>query len=207
MIEINWLLFFTYLISVIAIISTPGPNTLLMVQHAIAYGKTASFFNALGSATASLLLMIISILGIQAFLTEKILSILSIIGAIYLIYIGVTTMQNSQFLTVQDNESHPYINPLKFFKDAFLVGVSNPKDIIFFLVFMPQFIDKNISFFQSSLMLIVVWIICDVSIMMLYGVLSSKIRYLSSMKLGLISKISGALITLIGSGVLMNAIF
>ena len=62
----NLVLFISYLLTVSAIIATPGPSTMLMVSHSINYGKGAVVLNAIGSAFAAIILIIIAI-----FLVDK----------------------------------------------------------------------------------------------------------------------------------------
>ncbi|MBF7686314.1 LysE family translocator [Acinetobacter sp. B10A] len=205
MLDFNWLLYFSYLATITAIIITPGPNALLMVQQSIMYGKHASIFNALGSVTAAVLLMILASIGLKILLTPLVLQVLSVMGALYLIYLGITTIKNSQNFMAYDPATSVNVTPFKFFQDAFLVGISNPKDILFFLLFMPQFIDQNVSFFTASSMLILGWIICDLIIMMLYALLARKIQTLSPQTLQTISKSSGSIITLIGFSIFIKA--
>ncbi|MBF7688358.1 LysE family translocator [Acinetobacter rathckeae] len=206
MLDINWLLYCSYLATICAIIITPGPNSLLMVQHSIAYGKKASLFNALGSATAALLLMLISSIGLQIILTPHLLQFLSIIGAIYLIYLGISTIKHSKNFTAHALLQPSQVTGFKFFKDAFFVGISNPKDILFFLLFMPQFLDNTISFTVASSLLIIGWVVCDLLIMSLYALLAGKIQKLSQHNLQRISHISGGIITLIGTSILIKMI-
>lgn len=206
MLDINWLLYCSYLATISAIIITLGPNSQLMVQQSIVYGKKASLFNALGSATVALLLMLISSIGLQILLTPHILQFLSIIGAIYLMYLGISTIKHSKNFTAHDPLQPSQVTGFKFFKDAFLVGVSNPKDILFFLLFMPQFLDKNISFSAPSILLIIGWVVCDLVIMSLYALLASKIQKISQHNLQRISHVSDGIITLIGTSILIKTI-
>lgn len=190
-----------------AIIITPGPNSLLMVQQSLMYGKAASVFNALGSVIASLLLMVISSIGLQMILTSQILNVLSVIGALYLIYMGIVTVRSRYSYHVSSNKNAKIVSRFKFFKDAFWVGMSNPKDILFFLIFMPQFIDQHINFISSLVMLMCGWLVCDFSIMLFYGFLAYRIKDLSHQKIQLVSKISGGIIVLIGASILIKTLY
>lgn len=202
----NLALLLSYVIAVIAIIVTPGPNALLIIQQSIQYGKIAAFFNAFGSATASFILILISLLGLHSFLNDQILIVLSLIGSLYLIYLGYKNLKTyHNFSTILDQNN--IVKNLTFFKESFLVGLSNPKDIIFFLIFLPQFIDKNIGFFKSSIILILIWLFFDVLIMMSYGLLALNIRRFSQSKINLISKISGFILISIGLIIMINIIF
>lgn len=127
----------SYLVTSAAIIATPGPNTLLMTQHAMQFGQRVVVFNALGSALASLILISISIFGLTTFLEEGFLKIFSLLGSIYLIYIGLCALLTRDKNSSSANNFKPTNKKdlLKCFYSSFFTGISNPKDIIFLLFF------------------------------------------------------------------------
>ncbi len=72
---------------------------MLMVSHSINYGKRAVFLNAIGSALAAIILIIIALLLVDKTLPPEAVPILSIIGSLYLIYIGYSSLRNKIFDT------------------------------------------------------------------------------------------------------------
>lgn len=198
-------LYLTYLITIIAIIITPGPNAMLMVSHSLNHGQRAVINNAFGSVSASTLLIIISLLGIKSLIPDAYLSWISLVGSLYLAYLGVSNLRTQNF--VMNLESHPRAvsSHRKFFYQAFLTGISNPKDILFFVVLLPQFIDTTLSFATSATLLLLGWMICDFIIMYGYGALALKIKqYVKPAKILLFIKIAGAII-LIFAGILFTS--
>lgn len=188
-------LYLTYILTIIAIIATPGPNALLMVSHSLNSGSRAVFFNAIGSITASAILILLSLLGVKAFIPEDYLAGLSLIGSLYLAYLGITNLRASKIDISLTGGKANRVSNKSFFLQAFFTGISNPKDILFFIILLPQFIDSNLSFFISSTLLLVGWLICDFSIMFAYGVLASKIKkWVDPSKIQLIIKIAGGAI-------------
>lgn len=203
----NYMLLGSYLVTSAAIIATPGPNTLLMVQHAMQFGQRVVVFNALGSALASLILISISVFGLTAFLEEGVLKIFSLLGSIYLIYIGLCAILTRDQSTSFENNLKPTNKKdlLKCFYSSFFTGISNPKDIIFFIIFLPQFIDNNTTGINSQLSLIIAWLILDIIIMCSYGIFSSFIRKLNQNRIIIFKKISGLIIFIIGACLLLNS--
>lgn len=201
----NLTLLLSYIIAVIAIIATPGPNAILVIQQSIRHGKIAAIFNAFGGATASFLLILISLIGLHSILSDEIIIPITIVGSLYLIYLGYKNLKIDLKFSDDLNESKKIKN-FSFFKESFLVGISNPKDIIFFLIFLPQFIDKNIGFLKSSIILILIWLFLDVLIMLTYGLLALNIRKLSQRKIHLVSKISGSILISIGLIIMINIV-
>lgn len=189
-------LFISYILTISAIIASPGPSTALMVSHSISYGKRALVLNSLGSVCAATILIVIALLVIDKTIPKDLLPFLSIIGSVYLLYIGYKSLISNNVNLKKD------IRKSSFFKQAFLTGISNPKDIIFFLIFLPQFIDHSFDFFYSALLLIFGWIFCDSIIMMSYGLLA--IRAGNSLSNNIVLKITNMMGWLIiGLGLLL----
>lgn len=204
----NYVLLGSYLVTSAAIIVTPGPNAMLMVQHAMQFGRRAVVFNALGSALASLILISISAFGLTTLLGGEILRVLSFVGSIYLIYIGLSAFfsRGEKESLTNDVESINNKDLFKCFYSSFITGISNPKDILFFVLFLPQFIDKNISQVSSQLSLIIGWLVLDIMIMSSYGMFSCFISKLNKRKIVIFKKISGLVISILGLGLLFNSV-
>lgn len=194
-------LFISYILTISAIIASPGPSTALMVSHSISYGKRALVLNSLGSVCAATILLVIALLVIDKTIPKDLLPFLSIIGSVYLLYIGYKSLISNNVNIKKD------IRKSSFFTQAFLTGISNPKDIIFFLIFLPQFIDHSFDFVYSALLLIFGWIFCDSIIMMSYGLLA--IRAGNSLSNNIVLKITnmmGWLIIGLGLLLLINSL-
>ncbi|WP_352339580.1 LysE family translocator [Psychrobacter sp. 16-MNA-CIBAN-0192] len=194
-------LFLSYILTISAIIASPGPSTALMVSHSISYGRRALVLNSLGSVCAATILILIALLLIDKTIPKNFLPFLSIIGSVYLLYIGYKSI----FSNKVDIKRNTEIN--NFFSQAFFTGISNPKDIIFFLIFLPQFIDHSFSFIYSALLLVFGWIFCDTVIMMTYGLVAIRAR--NSLSSGFILKITnmmGWIIIGLGSLLLITSL-
>lgn len=199
----NSLLYISYILTVSAIIVSPGPNAALMVSHAIKYGKKAVITNALGSVAAATILIIIALVLIEKTIPENFIPFLSVIGSLYLIYTGYSNIQST------NNDINSKENEKKYsvFIQSFLTGLSNPKDIIFFIVFLPQFLDSSISFIYSSFFLVVGWVICDSTIMIGYGFFSMRLKRSLSINFSRkINKFMGIFIITIGLILLLSSI-
>lgn len=121
---------------------------------------------------------------------------LSILGAILLIYVGISGFKNIEINSVGMYEH----NNLAIFKASFFTGISNPKDIIFFITLLPQFINKSIPYFLSATSLTVGWIFIDFSIMMGYAVAANIIaKKLNQSAINRTRKASSFLIIAIGT--------
>ena len=110
---------------------------------------------------ASLVLIAISIFVLKGFLSidEKVFVSIKIIGCLYIAYLGYEILKevfNKQQNSVQS------LKPVDAgFKKGFLIGISNPKDIIFFSSFFPQFIGVHSNINISLIILVLFWILLD----------------------------------------------
>ena len=166
----TWLLYVTTIFVVILI---PGPLSLFMVTNSLSYGikKTAPAF--FGGICASSLYLIASATGLGALIiaSESLFSMLKLLGAAYLVYLGVTTWiaaKNAQGSEIKiADEQH--VNKKAMFSKAFLLGASNPKDLLFFIAFLPQFISAQAPLLNQLVVVVTTWIVVDLICKLIYG--------------------------------------
>jgi homoserine/homoserine lactone efflux protein len=127
-----------YLLAVSLLIVTPGPTMLMCLTNAVNHGPVRALASAAGALAASVVVMALSALGLGALLaaSEAAFTVLKVLGAAYLVYLGVKTFRSSGAL---QGAAAPANRSL--FMQGFLVGASNPKALLFFSAFFPQFID------------------------------------------------------------------
>ncbi|MDM8347941.1 LysE family translocator [Pseudomonas sp. sp1636] len=180
----TWLLFSSAALIVILI---PGPLSLLMVSNSLNYGLRRSLPGFLGGVSASIGLLSASALGLGALLlaSEQLFSLLKIVGALYLFYLAWQSWQASRQAARPVSAEEQPINPgfPAMFWKAFGLGASNPKDILFFAAFLPQFISAERALLGQLLVMVASWAVLDLSCKLFYG-LSARgaARYLRSGK-------------------------
>lgn len=162
----TWLLFTSATFFVILI---PGPLSLLMVANTLNYGLVRSAPAFLGGVSASLLLLSLSATGLAAFITasEQLFTALKIGGALYLIYLGYRSWKEPTGAARLKASQNAGFGSL--FWRAFTLAASNPKDILFFLAFLPQFIDPATSLAPQLLVMIATWAVVDLLCKLCYG--------------------------------------
>ena len=164
------LLFGTYLVTISALIVTPGPNVLLMVSHSLEHGTRAALANALGGVSAALVLITIALFGVAALVPAPWMPWLSLAGSFYLIWLSVSALVKTNPGSPSDKVTPaPRKATGHFYRAAFFTGISNPKDILFFVLFLPQFLDKSLGRPTGSLLLAAGWFVCDFGLMFGYG--------------------------------------
>lgn len=141
-----WLAF-TAAAAIILVI--PGPTILLVVSYALGHGRKTAVVTAAGVALGDFTAMTASMLGLGALLATSatIFTILKWIGGAYLVYLGVKLWRAPvQTGPIGDNDNVPERKPHRIFFHAFMVTALNPKSIVFFISFVPQFLDKQAPF-------------------------------------------------------------
>jgi threonine/homoserine/homoserine lactone efflux protein len=147
----SWLL---YLAAVLVLTVTPGPSVLMCVSTSVNLGARKAMLASLGSTSAIVGLMSLSALGLGAALaaSETLFTTLKWLGAVYLAWLGISSLLSSASeITVAEGDAAA--SGPRLFGRGFLVGASNPKALLFFTAFFPQFIDPAAPQMQQFLIL------------------------------------------------------
>lgn len=157
----NYFEFYLYVMSVIIMIATPGPVMILVASAGLKGGYQKAFETILGTNLASLVLIAISICILKGMFSvnETLFIIIKVLGCLYIAYLGYQILKE-----VYQSQDHSIetLKPIEGgLKKGFLVGISNPKDIIFFSSFFPQFIGIHSDINISLAILVVAWIVLD----------------------------------------------
>ena len=190
----------TYALTVLLLIATPGPVVALIVNTAAASGSRKALFTALGTNWASLVLIGAAawIIMTSAAIDRAWLSAMSLVGCLFIGYIALSTLRDS-WNTPAPDAAEPAVKADRGgLWHGFMVGISNPKDIIFFISFFPQFIQITESFGKSMVVLSLLWIVIDFAVLSLYIFAIGKIA--SQRNNRLISLASGVALLLIACG-------
>jgi threonine/homoserine/homoserine lactone efflux protein len=132
-----------FVVAAAALLITPGPAVLYILARSIDQGRLAGIVSVLGVELANLLHVIAAALGLSALLMSSALAfgLVKYLGAAYLVYLGVRK------LLVQEELSQPEVIERKrlarIFYQGVVVNVFNPKTALFFLAFLPQFVDVS----------------------------------------------------------------
>ena len=138
----HWLAFVAASAVLLAI---PGPTILLVISYALSHGRRAASATVAGVALGDFTAMTASMLGLGALLATSamLFTALKWVGAAYLIYLGVKLWKTSvsEGPATEEGEGAPVSKPLRIFLHTYAVTALNPKSIVFFVAFLPQFLD------------------------------------------------------------------
>lgn len=143
-------LWLVYLVAAIGLSLTPGPNGLLSLTHGACFGFRPTIYTVIGGALGFLLLIAISLAGFGALLaaSERAFVIAKWLGAAYLVYLGIRLWRAPppDFQSAASRVTTTRAGAFQLFQQGFLVAVSNPKGLLFFAAFLPQFMVAEASF-------------------------------------------------------------
>jgi threonine/homoserine/homoserine lactone efflux protein len=133
-----------YLAAVVLISCTPGPNIFYVTTRSIRFGFSPAMLGMVGCLLALTLTLVASVAGVSAFMlaVPTAFDILKVAGAAYLIYLGIQAWRAPVADGLAPTEASPRETASRWshFRGGFLVGISNPKLLVFAAAFFPQFI-------------------------------------------------------------------
>ncbi|WP_110657632.1 LysE family translocator [Salinicola halimionae] len=193
----------TYLGVITALILFPGPVALLCMHHGLRHGRRRALATVMGGALASLALMALSSMGLGAILatSEAAFIVLKAFGAAYLVYLGVQAWRAPS--EPMATESVPDADAVttsarptrKLFSKGFTIGISNPKDLLFFGALFPNFIDLSQPQWSQFAILALTWLVVDLVTMTTYASVGSTVSrwFGTSRRVRLFNRTTGGL--------------
>ena len=200
----TWLLFLS--IALLAIIS-PGPAVLLSVTNSLTYGFKKSVFSSLGNIAGIFVVSSAAALGLGAVLQASTLlfSTLKIVGAIYLIYLGIRQWKSKHNIFEKSVETSKYNQGKReSFVKGLLVAISNPKAILFFTALFPQFIDISKPIVIQFIILTSTFMFFSFFVLVIYALTahSAKCWFAKRNRTIWLNRISGTIFITFGLGIL-----
>ena len=135
----------TFLLTGLLLNITPGNDTIFILSRSMAQGKRAGIMSVLGIATGSLIHTVLAAFGLSIIIAKSILAfnIIKYAGAAYLLYVGYKMLTDKTKINTDTSISENLINLKKIYRDGVLTNVLNPKVALFFISFLPQFINPH----------------------------------------------------------------
>lgn len=155
--------------AVLFLIASPGPIISLIVsQSRLAIPKLI----IVGTALAAQILLLISFTAIlyAVNIDGRLLNVMQLVGGAYLLYLGWQA-----FLSAKEKQAMEQVNHQVGFWTALKLGLSNPKDILFLVAFLPSFIVVDTRYVTHAMSLMLIWLVIDCSVMVMYSLLAKKI--------------------------------
>jgi len=144
----------TFLIAASVLAVTPGPGIMYVVARTVSGGKRAGLASCVGTAMGGLVHVLAAALGISMIVAESALAFAAVkyIGAAYLLYLGITLLA-SRAKSPKAMRSVEVVGAKGALRDGIVVEALNVKTALFFLAFIPQFVDPARSVFLQFVLL------------------------------------------------------
>ncbi|MGF9823050.1 LysE family translocator [Brevibacillus agri] len=122
----------------------PGTDTMYIISRSISQGRQAGILSVLGILTGSLIHTVLAAFGLSLILAQSVVlfNIVKILGVAYLVYLGVRMFMTKEALSF-DSTASPGQKAGKVYGQAIVTSVTNPKVALFFIAFLPQFVDAT----------------------------------------------------------------
>ncbi|WP_420549326.1 LysE family translocator [Curvivirga sp.] len=169
---------FAFVIASTALLLIPGPTILLVLSYALSQGRKTGLATAAGAALGDLIAMTASLAGLGGILltSASLFTALKWIGAAYLVYLGIKLFRSAATTQLDDIENQTETSFWKIFGHASAITALNPKSIVFFIAFVPQFINVETALLPQFTILILTFISLASITVLTYAFLADKLR-------------------------------
>ncbi len=156
----------------------PGPCVLLVVSQALTKGMSAAVKCIMGDIVGCVALMLLSLMGVGIILAASatLFSLFKWLGVIYMAYLGYCQIVDARKIRLEKDEQHKISASMSSFKAGFFASLLNPKAIIFYMAFLPQFMNpENSAVLQFSILIVTSSVVVGV-ILLGYALIASRAR-------------------------------
>lgn len=199
-------LFAAYCLAVAVLVLIPGPVVTLVVANSLRHGRRSGLTTVAGASIGNAILLGATAVGLVAFfaLLSEVFEIVRWAGAVYLIWLGIKAwrahgVNEAATTAVAVRSSHAV------FLEGFLIAITNPKAILFYIAFLPQFVDPHLRAGPQLLAMIATMIAMALLSDSTYALLAGRARgwFTAPARRRLQSRISGTLLIGVGCGLLV----
>lgn len=172
--------FYLFVMMSIFLIILPGPDTAIVTKNTLILGRTGGVRTMFGTCCALLIHTLAAVAGLSAIIVKSSLlfSVFKYVGAVYLVYLGIKTLwalRNQNTATTTEMTAENKYESKSCFKQGFLTNILNPKVAIFFLTFLPQFVDSESNTFIPFLIMGITYTVLTVVWFLFYIYLLNQI--------------------------------
>ena len=197
-----------FVLASVVLIVIPGPSVLFTIGRALALGRIGGLLSVLGNALGLLPVVGLVALGVGGIVAKSVVlfTIVKVVGAGYLIYLGIQAIRHRDRAADQAGGAIASRSAWRQLGEGFLVGITNPKTIAFFVAVLPQFVDLNagavplqmiqlgLVFFAIALVSDGIWALVAASARSWFGKSPKRIARLSATGGGLMIGLGGLLL-------------
>ena len=126
---------------VTVLIAIPGPSVLFTISRALTVGRRAALLTVIGNELGLCVQVVAVAFGVGAVVqrSAQVITVIKLAGAVYLAFLGVQAIRHRRSIAAALAARATPVRPLRAIRDGFVVGVANPKTIVFFVAGLPEF--------------------------------------------------------------------
>jgi threonine/homoserine/homoserine lactone efflux protein len=145
-----------FVIASAAVIAVPGPSVLFTITRSLTLGRQAGVATVAGNAAGVYLQVIAVAIGLGAVVERSatLFTVIKLAGAAYLVFLGVQAVRHRYALRDALGQSVDPKSLRRILRDGVVVGLMNPKSIVFFAAVLPQFVDPSAGAVPQQLLLL-----------------------------------------------------
>ncbi len=189
-----------FVATVVILIAIPGPNVALIAANSVAHGTRYGLLTAAGTATATMVhlcLVVLGMAGLLAVLADW-FEWIRWAGVAYLLWIGIAQWQA---LAVDLTQAGPQPRSLRrIYGRGFLVGLTNPKSLLFYGAFFPQFLTADGDLRSQLVVLSITFLVVGTTLDSGWALLAGRLRGVLATRGRLRNRLSGGLLVATGVG-------
>ncbi len=144
-------------VAALILIAIPGPSVVFVIGRALAYGRGVALASVAGNSLGLLTIVVLVAFGLGVVVQESIVvfHVLKLLGAAYLVYLGVEAIRRrKEFLGQSPGLTGAGMTWRRAIRQGYVVGVSNPKAYMILAAVLPQFVDRGAGHIQMQLLLL-----------------------------------------------------
>ena len=157
-----------FVLASVVLIVIPGPSVLFVIGRSLALGRLGGLLSVVGNALGMVPLVAAVALGVGALVAQSVVifTIIKFAGALYLVYLGIQAIRHRADAAAAVNGGVAPRSHWRQLAEGFVVGITNPKTIAFFVAVLPQFVDFTagsipLQLFELGVVFVVLALLCD----------------------------------------------
>jgi len=157
-----------FVLASIVLIVIPGPSVLFVIGRSLALGRLGGLLSVVGNALGMVPIVAAVALGVGALVAQSVVifTVIKFAGALYLVYLGVQAIRHRADAAAAVNGDAPTRSHWRQLGEGFVVGITNPKTIAFFVAVLPQFVDFTagsipLQLFELGVVFVALALLCD----------------------------------------------
>jgi len=201
----------TFAAASLLLVVVPGPSVLFVIGRALAFGRRVAVLTVLGNAAGVLVLvaLVAVVLGPLLQASETALFVVKLLGAAYLVVLGIRALR-SHGHAQPGREPGPAPSRLRVLREGFVVGVLNPKTLVFFTAVLPQFVNASdgrvpLQLAVLGALFVAIALVCDSTWGMVAGTARSWFTA-DARRLARVQRGGGVILVGLGGGLTVEAV-